>query len=101
MGKLSLYPFSKNCKTLSQGEESRNGTSVVVPEHTRFNTLEYKVCPVVHSIYESDYSQKVNLHSGRFTVTAPVVGQMCHVKEVRYWFGFSVEHLVAVSGQRP
>lgn len=40
----------------------------------------------------------VHLHSGWFAVTAPVVGQMCHVKEVGYWFCFPVEHLVAERG---
>lgn len=38
----------------------------------------------------------MDLHSGWFTVTTPVVGQMCHIKEVGYWFCFPVKHLVAV-----
>lgn len=38
----------------------------------------------------------VNLRSGWFAITTPVVGQMCHVKEVGYWFCFPVKHLVAV-----
>lgn len=37
----------------------------------------------------------VHLHSGWFAVTTPVVGQMCHIKEVGYWFCFPVEHLIA------
>lgn len=37
-----------------------------------------------------------DLHSGWFAITTPVVGQVCHIKEVGYWFCFPVEHLIAV-----
>lgn len=37
-----------------------------------------------------------DLHSGWFAIATPVVGQMCHVKEVGYWFCFPVKHLIAV-----
>ena len=43
---------------------------------------------------------RIRLHSGWFAITTPVVGQMCHIKEVRYWFCFPVEHLMAVRGNR-
>lgn len=35
---MSLYPLSKNCQTLSQGEESRDWTGVVVSktQNTRY-----------------------------------------------------------------
>lgn len=45
-------------------------------------------------------SRVVDLHSGWLAITTPVVGQMCHIKEVRYWFCFPVKHLVAVMGDR-
>lgn len=51
-------------------------------------------------LHESDLNQTVNLRSGCFTITTPVVGQMCHVKEVGYWLCFPVKHLVAVRGNR-
>lgn len=42
----------------------------------------------------------IHLQSGWFAVTTPVVGQMCHIKEVRHWFCFPVKHLVAVRSNR-
>lgn len=42
----------------------------------------------------------IHLQSGWFAITTPVVGQMCHIKEVRYWFCFPVKHLMAVRGNR-
>lgn len=42
----------------------------------------------------------VNLQPGWLAVTTPVVGQVCHVKQVGYWFCFPVKHLVAVRDSR-
>lgn len=38
----------------------------------------------------------MDLLSGWFAITTPVVRQVCHVKKVGYWFCFPVKHLVAV-----
>lgn len=42
----------------------------------------------------------VHLHSGWFAVTAPIIRQMCHIKEVGYRLCFPVEHLIAVWDKR-